>query len=128
RDDKVVLRIAEDGKAPTEILADRVIAGTGYEFELGRMTFLNPSLRTSIRRWNRSPRLSRNFESSVRGLYFVGPIAAESFGPLVRFVAGSYFMVRTVSGHLTRRPNPLAAMFGRPGAASARRSKSLAEV
>ena len=33
-----------------------------------------------------APRLSSHFESSLPGLYFVGPVSAFSFGPLERFV------------------------------------------
>ena len=48
------------------------------------------------------PRLTRSFESSVKGLHFVGPIAAPEFGPLVRFVAGTEFAAERVSVHLQR--------------------------
>ncbi|MGH9705764.1 MAG: NAD(P)/FAD-dependent oxidoreductase, partial [Candidatus Acidiferrales bacterium] len=37
-------------------------------------------------------------ESSVRGLYFTGVAAANSFGPLMRFAFGAGFTAR----HLTR--------------------------
>jgi len=43
-----------------------------------------------------------NFESSLKGLSFVGAAAAFSFGPLLRFVAGAEFAAPTVARHLTR--------------------------
>jgi hypothetical protein len=45
------------------------------------------------------PRLDAGFESSLPGLHFLGAPAAWSFGPLMRFVAGTEF----VSPALTKR-------------------------
>jgi hypothetical protein len=50
-----------------------------------------------------SPVLSRNFESSVSGLYFVGTAAANSFGPLMRFAFGADFTSKRLSRYLSRR-------------------------
>src|SRR5262249_886155 len=83
-----------------------VVAGTGYEFSLERLAFIDPSLRGQIQRWNISPKLSQHFESSVSGLYFVGPIAAESFGPLVRFVAGAPYAVGKTANRILRTTPP----------------------
>jgi FAD-dependent urate hydroxylase len=110
---KVSLRVREPGRGEYEILADRVIAGTGYEIDVERIAILDKTITQSIHRCElqpRAPRLSRHFESSIPGLYFVGPIAAPSFGPLVRFVAGSEFAVRAIAGHLGGKPNTLAAL------------------
>jgi hypothetical protein len=38
---------------------------------------------------DRYPKLSTGFQSSVRGLHFVGASAAGSFGPLMCFIAGA---------------------------------------
>ena len=51
-------------------------------------------------RTDRAPTLSMRFESSVKGLYFIGPMSAMSFGPLFRFVAGANFTARTLARHL----------------------------
>jgi hypothetical protein len=53
--------------------------------------------------------LSMNFESSVPGAYFVGPVAALSFGPLFRFVCGAEFAAPALARHLARRRLPRAA-------------------
>lgn len=45
------------------------------------------------------PPLDSGFESSLAGLHFLGATAARTFGPLVRFVAGTQF----ASQALTRR-------------------------
>src|SRR5205085_1002737 len=103
-DGKVRLRVRADAAGERVLTVDRVIAATGYEVDVDRVAFLSRELKAAISRYDRAPRLSRRFESSVPGLYFVGPAAAASFGPLVRFVAGSYFAVPAVAGALARRP------------------------
>ena len=49
-----------------------------------------------------TPILSRSFESSVPGLYFIGTISAYQFGPVTRFVCGAKFTARRVAKHLAR--------------------------
>lgn len=79
---------------------DHVIAGTGYVVDVDRIAYLEPELRRQVRRTDLAPALSINFESSVAGLYFVGPSSAMSFGPLFRFVAGADFTVKMVARHI----------------------------
>lgn len=86
----------------TTIETDHVIAATGYRADVDRLTFIEKSLRTQVRRTGPMPALSRNFESSVPGLYFVGNAAAASFGPLMRFVYGCEFTAGRISRHVTR--------------------------
>jgi len=82
---------------------DQVIAGSGYDISVDRLCFLNPELRSEVRRIERSPQLNANFESSVPGLSFVGSSSAMSFGPLFRFVVGADYTARTVADHLASR-------------------------
>ncbi|MHB8474449.1 MAG: hypothetical protein ACYDC8_16685 [Gammaproteobacteria bacterium] len=117
RDRRVHLRfIARDG-TEREVTTDHVIAATGYRVDLRRLTFLGADLSTQIRSVNFTPVLSSNFESSVPGLYFVGLMSANSFGPVMRFVFGVGFTARRLCAHLaqsSRRPAPkLAADFPR---------------
>ncbi len=83
--------------------ADHVIAATGYRPGLERLAFLAAPLRASVRALSDTPILSSRFESSVDGLYFVGPIAANSFGPLMRFAFGANYVARRLSPHLAAR-------------------------
>lgn len=94
---RVRLKLSARGGATTDVLTDYVVAGTGYEADLARLTFITDDLADGITRIAKAPRLSRRFESSVPGLYFIGPISAPSFGPLVRFVAGADFTVSTLA-------------------------------
>jgi hypothetical protein len=82
---------------------DHIVAGTGFEADLDRISFIDPALAARVARVERAPKLSSTFESSVPGLYFVGPVAAFSFGPLVRFVCGAAFAAPTVARHLKRK-------------------------
>jgi len=101
-DDGRVLLTVRDGDGERQFVTDHVVAGTGYEMAVDRIPFLAPELASSIDRIEKSPRLSRHFESSVQGLYFVGPFAAFSFGPLLRFVCGAEFTAPTVTRHLAK--------------------------
>jgi thioredoxin reductase len=94
--DKVYLRLK--GEKKNEIFAaDHVVFATGYKPDVSRLAFLDPQILAQIRRTITAPRLSRHYESSVPGLYFIGPAAAPSFGPVCRFVYGSYHPARHLS-------------------------------
>jgi Pyridine nucleotide-disulphide oxidoreductase len=99
-DGKVALAITERG-VPAALEVDHVIAATGYKVDLRRLTFLGTKLREEIQLVDQAPVLTRNFESSRRGLYFVGPSSAIAFGPLVRFACGAEFTSRRLAGRLT---------------------------
>jgi cation diffusion facilitator CzcD-associated flavoprotein CzcO len=102
RNGNVCLRIQAADGDEREIETEHVIAGTGYEADVERLPFLSRTLAGEIRLVERAPALSRHFESSVPGLYFVGLAAAFSFGPLFRFVAGAEYATPTVARHLAR--------------------------
>src|SRR5581483_2562719 len=99
---KVRLTLVENGESPRDLVTEYVVVGTGYDVDVDRIAFVSPSLASQVRRLERAPALSRHFESSVHGLYFVGPSSAASFGPLFRFVAGAAYAVPTVAEHLAR--------------------------
>lgn len=89
------LRLAlSDG---TERFVDHVVLGTGYRMDLARYEFLDRDLLSRIRLTSNYPRLSSAFESSVRGLYFVGAAAAASAGPGMRFVSHTGFVAKAVT-------------------------------
>ena len=101
RGEKLVVTFrTPDGDETVE--ADHLIGATGYKVDLDRLGFLDADILQGIASVQNTPRLSRFFESSVPGLYFVGPSAANSFGPLLRFAWGAKFASRRLSRHLTR--------------------------
>lgn len=79
---------------------DHVVLGTGFRPNILRYPFLNSELVRGVRSVNGYPVLNRWFESSVPGLYFLGSIAAGTFGPLLRFVAGTPFAAPRLASHL----------------------------
>jgi hypothetical protein len=70
---------------------DHVVLATGYKFDLAKLGMLAPELRAGIVCRDGSPVLSPGFESSAPGLFFVGAGAVSSFGPLMRFIAGTSY-------------------------------------
>lgn len=102
RNERVHVQFEHHDGSTLELVADHVIAGTGYQADLGRLPFLDDALRSQIKLAGTSPALSRHFESSVPGLYFVGLLSAVTFGPLVRFAHGAGFTARNISAHLRR--------------------------
>ena len=97
-------RAALDLATPTgtgRLEVDHVIAATGYKVDLGRLQFLDEALRRRITTVAGAPALSSWFESSAPGLFFVGPIAANCFGPLLRFACGAEFTAKRVARRLS---------------------------
>jgi FAD-dependent urate hydroxylase len=76
---------------------DFVVAGTGYNADVSRLNFLDAEILSRVRRIEQAPRLDINFQSSVPGLHFVGPLSFMCFGPLFRFVAGAEVTARRLS-------------------------------
>jgi hypothetical protein len=102
RDGRVHLQLTGAGGAK-ELVADHVIAGTGYRPSLDRLPFLDPGLRRSIADLVGTPVLTQSFESSAPGLYFVGLASANAFGPLMRFAFGAGYTAKRLTRHLARR-------------------------
>jgi cation diffusion facilitator CzcD-associated flavoprotein CzcO len=102
-----------------EVMTDHIIAATGYRADVSRLTFLSAGLRSAIRTHAGMPVLSGVFETSVRGLYFVGPPAVNSFGPLMRFMVASEY----VAPRIARR---LASQVGRTERGSSDRATASA--
>ena len=99
--DKIRLMVGGVGDL-RDVLTEYVVLGHGYDVDVDRIAFIDPSLARRVARIERAPSLDRHFQSSVPGLYFVGPSTAASFGPLFRFVAGSYYCVPVVARDLSR--------------------------
>jgi thioredoxin reductase len=127
--DKVRLELTAGDGTRLAALADHVIAATGYRPSINRLAFIDPALGQAVAAVEETPILSADFQSSVPGLYFVGPIAANSFGPLMRFAVGARFVARRLSRHLaataSRRPDP-GTDSGQLGIAKERLSSTVA--
>lgn len=95
---RLAIRGAEAGDL--QLTVDHVIAATGYKTALARLAFLDGCLRSEVRSVHDTPILNRHFESSVPGLYFVGVVSANSFGPLARFACGAEFTAARIAKRL----------------------------
>ena len=98
--ERVLLHLhAPDGDR-IHMTTDHVIAATGYRFVLQSLPFLGEGLLSQLRTVQQTPILSRNFESSLPGLYFTGLASVTQFGPAMRFLHGADFTARRVSRHI----------------------------
>jgi hypothetical protein len=75
----------------TSVEADHLLFGTGYRVDLSRYGFLASDLLGRVMQFGGYPVLSKGLESSEPGLHFLGAPAAWSFGPVMRFVSGTWF-------------------------------------
>lgn len=100
QDGVLVTSHGEDGTH--QVQADHVIAATGYRPDLRRLAFLDPALRDRIDHVEHTPRLSDHFETSVPGLYAMGILSANTFGPLMRFMVGAEYAAPRLAERLAR--------------------------
>jgi len=85
---------------------DHALLGTGYKVDVRRYDFLSPNVRMRLACVNGFPVLKSGLESSIPGLHFAGAPAAASFGPLLRFVAGTEFASREIASAITGTSAP----------------------
>ena len=100
QDGRVRLGVTRSGQSGRELEADHVIAATGYRTDLSRLQFLPETLRSRLQTLNGSPVVSGEYQSSVPGLYFIGPAVAPTMGPVMRFVFGTWHAAPVVARKL----------------------------
>jgi FAD-dependent urate hydroxylase len=101
---------------------DHVILGTGYRVDVAREPVVGDSLQRRLHTHDGYPVLRAGFESSVAGLHFIGAYSAWSFGPIMRFVAGTWFTAPTVAKHVAGVQSPRASHTQTPSAGSLSRA------
>ena len=117
---EAVLRLHVEAEGERTERFAHVVCGSGFQHDVLRLPFLGPSVRAGLQLvQGKAPRLNRHFESSLEGLYFVGPLSAYSFGPLFRFVCGAAYTAPLVARHAAGRRGPLGFPGKRPAAAGA---------
>ena len=109
--DRARLGVRANGHGPREFTADHVIGATGYPPSLARLSFLGSRLRSQVDTLAGTPRVGRDFQSSVPGLYFMGAVVAPAHGPVMRFVYGADYAVRSAAARL------IGSRFRRPAVA-----------
>lgn len=99
--DKVALDLTDQAGASHTLRCDHVIFATGYGIDANRLDFLDHKILSQMRLIEKSPELSSHYETSVPGLHFIGPAAANSFGPVCRFVYGAQHAAVHLTRHLS---------------------------
>ncbi|ACL61618.1 FAD-dependent oxidoreductase [Methylobacterium nodulans] len=84
------------------VAADHVIFATGYKTDIARFDVLPASLVGRMATVECAPQLSSHYETSLPGLHVIGPAAANSFGPVCRFVYGTRYPARHLARYLPR--------------------------
>ena len=90
-------------------VVDHLLLGTGYRVDVARYAFLAPEVVAAVRRVDGYPVLGRGFESSVPGLHFLGAPASWSFGPIMRFVSGTWYSGRALTNRVAGRTSDRAS-------------------
>jgi len=102
RDDHASVAFRVNGGTAQTIEAEHVIAATGFRVDMRRLRFIRPRILDNLTCADNTPVLSPYFETSVPGLFMIGVVAANNFGPLLRFAYGAGFASRRLSGYLAR--------------------------
>jgi FAD-dependent urate hydroxylase len=102
------VRLELDGPGPDTLTVDHVIAGTGYRYDLARLTYLPEGLQARVATRAGYPVLTLAGQSTVPGLYFAGALAAFGLGPSMRFIAGTHNLAGRLARSVARRANEQA--------------------
>ncbi len=78
----------------SERVVDHILLSTGYAINVNCFEFLDREIIANVVHQNGYPTLRDGFESTVPGLHFVGAASAVSFGPVMRFVSGTWFTTK----------------------------------
>jgi cation diffusion facilitator CzcD-associated flavoprotein CzcO len=96
---------------------DHVVLGTGFLLDVRKHPLLAPELGARIAHRDGYPLLGRDYGSSVEGLHFIGAISAVSFGPIMRFVCGTWYTSAALERYLAPRArSPRAETLAPPPA------------
>ena len=97
-----------DGRAQT-LQVDHVVCATGFKTDIARLPLLDEPLKRAIATLHGAPLLSANFESSLANLFIIGPSAALTFGPVMRFAVGAKYTASRLGRHLGKSKPPVGA-------------------
>jgi cation diffusion facilitator CzcD-associated flavoprotein CzcO len=106
------VRVALDDGTVRE--ADHILLGTGFRIDVAKYPFLSPELIRDLDLVGGYPRLGPGLEASVPGLHFVGAPALFSYGPLMRFVVGTWHAAPALTASVLGRRQRLARLSYKP--------------
>lgn len=93
---------------------DHVLLGTGYAVDVTRYPFLSPALVGDLDVVGGYPAMRPGFESSVPGLHFVGAAGTLSFGPVMRFVVGTWYAAPALARNILGRRQRMVRLSYKP--------------
>lgn len=103
--------VLDDGTARE---ADHVVLGTGFRVDVAKYPFLSPELVRDLDLLGGYPRLGPGLETNVPGLHFVGAPAMLSYGPLMRFVVGTWYAAPALTTAVLGRRQRVARLSYKP--------------
>ena len=80
---------------------EHIVAATGYRYSVKFLEFLSEEIRSGIQLERDMPVVDHDFGTSIPGLYFIGPITEQFFGPPMKFMMGSRYAGPRLAAHLT---------------------------
>lgn len=105
-------------------VVDHVVLGTGFRIDVSAYEFLDSDLVSELATSDGYPILGPGLESNVSGLHFMGAPSALSFGPIMRFVVGTWYAAPAVAERATGRPRRRLSYRPRREGAGAERPPS----
>lgn len=87
---------------------DHVFSASGFHINTDRVPFFSIPLRQLIERepgYQQFPKLTEQFQSSVPGLFFAGPLSSHSHGPTFRFILGLKKTASTIVPFIVQHKN-----------------------
>jgi FAD-dependent urate hydroxylase len=116
QDNGVRLGLTGTDGTSSELGADHVIAGTGYRWDMTRLPFFGEQMLAGLQNvpGTGSSVVAKDYQTTIPGLYIMGPVVAPTMGPVMRFVFGSEHAATTVASQLIG-----SSSSGRPRAAVA---------
>jgi hypothetical protein len=94
--------------------ADHIVLGTGFRVDVAKYPFLSPELIRDLDLLGGYPRLGPGLEANVPGLHFVGAPAMLSYGPLMRFVVGTWYAAPALTTAVLGRRQRVARLSYKP--------------
>jgi pyridine nucleotide-disulfide oxidoreductase len=107
-------RLAVELDDGSRLTPDHLLACTGYRIDVAEYGFLSAEILARLDVFGGFPRLGPGLESSLAGLHFAGAPAAGSFGPIMRFVVGSWYSAPAIAGRVTGKRQRPAHVAYRP--------------
>jgi FAD-dependent urate hydroxylase len=90
----------------SERRVDHVLLATGYQVDVSGYRFLPPAIVEQLELNDGYPRLRPGLEASLPRLHFLGAPAAFTFGPIMRFVVGTWYAAPALTRKLIGKPQP----------------------